>query len=305
MKSYLLLQFRMLNRHMQEAGLQPWVGYPLFAIAFAGLSEYLFYKTSYAPYFYLLFALSIVSGKSEKSRNEFLKACFPTALYSRIRWVENVLISLPFIIFLAWKQEWIPIILLAALSSMLVITTRQIQMNFTIPTPFSKHPFEFAIGFRKTFYLQLFAYFLTAMAISVGNFNLGVFSMALLFLIFFSFYIEPENDFYVWIHKKRTAGFLLDKIKRALIQSSLFTLPVLLTLLVFMEGDWRTLLLFQGMGYIFLTAIILVKYASYPEKMYLPYIVLLGMSIYFPPLLLGLIPFLFFKSNQHLKEILG
>ncbi|MBK7030861.1 MAG: hypothetical protein IPH45_17360 [Bacteroidales bacterium] len=61
----------------------------------------------------------------------------------------------------------------------------------------------------------------------------------------------------------------------------------------------------RGMGYVFLITAILVKYASYPGKMYLPYLVLLGLSIYFPPLLFGLIPFLFFKSNQHLKEILG
>ncbi len=305
MKSYLTLQYRMLNRHLQEAGLQPWVGYPLFLLAFIGLSEYLFQKTSFAAYFFLLFALSIISGKSEKSRNDFLRSTFPSVHYYHLRLVENSLVAIPFILFLAWKQEWIPIFILLSLSTILVFTTHNSRWNFTIPTPFSKHPFEFAVGFRKTFLAWLFAYFLTIMAISVGNFNLGVFSLALLFLIFYSFYLEPENDFFVWIYKKSASGFLLDKIGRSLIQSSLPTLPAMFALLLFLEGDWQTMLLFQGMGYVFLITVILVKYASYPGKMYLPYLVLLGLSIYFPPLLFGLIPFLFFKSNQHLKEILG
>ncbi|MBK7030860.1 MAG: hypothetical protein IPH45_17355 [Bacteroidales bacterium] len=130
MKSYLTLQYRMLNRHLQEAGLQPWVGYPLFLLAFIGLSEYLFQKTSFAAYFFLLFALSIISDP------------FSPAIFIR---------NFSF-------------------------TTHNSRWNFTIPTPFSKHPFEFAVGFRKTFLAWLFAYFLTIMAISVGNFNLGVFS---------------------------------------------------------------------------------------------------------------------------------
>lgn len=305
MKSYLTLQFRLLNRHLQEAGLQPWVGYPLFILAFAGLSAYLFQKTPFAPYLYILIALSIISSRSEKNRNDFLKMCFHARNYYCTRLAENLLIAFPFTLYMGWEMEWIPVVLLLSLTGLMVFTAHSIQLNFTLPTPFSKHPFEFAAGFRKTIFLQFFACFLTIMAITSGNFNLGVFSLSLLFLVFYSFYIEPEADFYVWVYNKSTAGFLFAKISRALIQSSVLTLPVLITLLLLMEGNWKILLLIQGMGYLLLVAVILVKYASYPDRMYLPYLILLALSIYFPPLLLGLIPFLFIKSNQHLKELLG
>jgi hypothetical protein len=295
----------MLNRHLQDAGLQPWVGYPLFILTFAGLSAYLFQKTPFAPYLYLLIALSFISSRSEKNRNDFLKMCFNTRSYYLTRLAENLLIAFPFALYLSWEMEWIPVILLLSLSGIMVFTAHSIQLNFTLPTPFSKHPYEFATGFRKTILLQLFAFFLTIMAIAAGNFNLGVFSLALLFLVVFSFYTDPEPDFYVWVYNKSTAGFLFGKIGRALLQSSILTLPVLIILLLLMDGDWQILLLFQGMGYLLLFAVILVKYASYPDRMYLPYLILLGMGIYFPPLLLGLIPYLFIKSNQHLKELLG
>jgi len=87
------------------------------------------------------------------------------------------------------------------------------QLNYTIPTPFYKKPFEFIIGFRTAIGMIGFAYFLTIMGISVGNFNLGIFSLLVVFLTSFSFYAQPDSQFYVWIFSHSSATFLLDKIK--------------------------------------------------------------------------------------------
>ena len=54
-------------------------------------------------------------------------------------------------------------------------TVNEFQTNFnlTIPTPFSKKPFEFSTGFRRSFFMFPIAYILTFIAIRVDNFNLA------------------------------------------------------------------------------------------------------------------------------------
>jgi hypothetical protein len=71
------------------------------------------------------------------------------------------------------------------------------NVNVTVLTPFSKKPFEFTAGFRKTFYVFLIAYVLTYIQVSVGNFNLGVFSVLLIGITCFSYYSKVENDYFV------------------------------------------------------------------------------------------------------------
>jgi len=75
-----------------------------------------------------------------------------------------------------------------------------------------------------------FAYFLTIMGISVGNFNLGVFSLLVIFLTSFSFYTQPDSQFYVWIAAFPSAMNLPESI---LIVASVFFPPFLLFVLPF------------------------------------------------------------------------
>ena len=46
------------------------------------------------------------------------------------------------------------------------------SLNFSMPTPFSKNPFEFTTGFRRTLLIFPLAYALTVIAINVDNLNL-------------------------------------------------------------------------------------------------------------------------------------
>ena len=63
----------MLNRKMIDFGLPLLIGYTLLPFVFVLLSNYLFEKTEFANYAYVLFAISLISKLSEPKRNDFLK----------------------------------------------------------------------------------------------------------------------------------------------------------------------------------------------------------------------------------------
>ncbi len=76
MKEYFLLQYKMTNRKLSEAGLNPAIGYLLGVAGFILISEYAFQKTGFAKYVVLLIALSVLFKMSEINRTEFLKIVF-------------------------------------------------------------------------------------------------------------------------------------------------------------------------------------------------------------------------------------
>ena len=178
------------------------------------------------------------------------------------------------------------------------------SFNFTIPTPFSKKPFEFPVGFRKTFYIFPLAYFLTYQSILVGNFNLGAASMLLIAIVILTYYSKPENEFYVWAFNLSAKDFLINKIKTGLIYFTILSLPIIISLIIFFPNETTTLIVFLLLGYVYIITIILAKYSAYPNEMNLPEGMLIGMSLMFPPILLGIIPFFYSKSIKHLKPIL-
>jgi hypothetical protein len=207
--------------------------------------------------------------------------------------------------FLLVRQCWISagILTLGALLAVMVNLTR--NFNFTLPTPFYKTPFEFLLGFRKTFLLVFFAYFLTLMGILVDNFNLAVFSLLLVFLISLTFYSKPESRFYVWVYKVSARQFLFHKIRTALLHSSILALPVTISLLAVYKEFWWAILAVQVLGYLYLSCVMLAKYLNFPEEINLPQSIMLGIGLGIPPFLLWLIPFFYAKSLKKLKEVLA
>lgn len=304
MLDYFRLQYRMTNRHLTEFGLPPIVAYILSLALFIGLSLFLFYKTEYAEWIYLFIALISVSKLSETRRSDFLKTCFPKNSFFLIRLIENGIVLLPFIVFLIYHHSFIPTLLIVIIGIALALLKFKNTFNHSIPTPFYKRPFEFIVGFRNTFFLFAFAYILTIVAISVGNFNLGIFSLLLVFLLSSSYYSSPENEYYVWSYNLTSTQFILEKIKTAILFSSFLSIPIIVLLGVFHLDQIDILLIFLLLGYTFLITIILAKYSAYPNKINLPEAILIGVCAYFPPLLIGVIPFFYIKSIKHLNELL-
>ncbi len=304
MKQYFQLQFQLTNRRFKDAGITPALDWIAVFSAFPAGSMYLFQKTEFAQYIYLLFSLSVTIKLSEIKRNDFLKTAFKTSEYTAIRLLENLFVSAPFILFLLYKNLFIIALTLSFLTVLLSLNNFRTAINVTIPTPFYKKPFEFTVGFRKTFYLFPGAYLLALTSIYTDNFNLGIFALILVFLVCLSYYLKPENEFYVWSYTLNARKFLWDKIKTALMHSLPLIAPVVLILGVgFFHHIWP-LLLFVLIGYAFLLCIIAAKYSAYPDEMSLPQGILIAISLYFPPLLLLVIPYFFGQAMRKLKIFL-
>ena len=304
MKEYFKLQYRILNRKMNDVGLSPILGYLLTIIGFYGISIYLFSKTEFAEYFYGLISISFLPKLSEKKRNDFLKTAFSISNYSKLRIMENLIIVFPFLIFLLYQQSFLVTIILLFISPLMFILNFDNNFNFTIPTPFSKKPFEFPVGFRNTFFLFPFAYFLAYQSILADNFNLGIASMLLITVVVMSYYSKPENEYFIWSFNLTSKDFLIKKIMIGFLFFSFLILPVILSLIIFYPNETLTLLAFILLSYTYIITIILAKYSTYPNEINLPEGILLGISIIFPPLLLGIIPFFYTKSIKQLNLIL-
>lgn len=294
----------MTNRRFKDTGFRPLIAYLILTVGFVGLSIYLFRKTEFAQYVYMLFALTLIGKLSETGRTEFLKICFGDIKLKKIRVTENLICLLPFLIFLLYKQLFLSSLLLCILTIILVLVNFRTTINFTLWTPFSKRPFEFTTGFRNTFYLIFVAYTLTVIAISVNNFNLGVFAMLLVFATTLSYYTKPENEYYVWTYNVNAKTFLFSKIKTAIIFSTLLALPITIVLAIFYTENIGILSLFFLVGWAFLIGVILSKYSAYPDEMNITQGIFLALCIWFPPILVVLIPYLFKKSENSLSSLL-
>jgi hypothetical protein len=305
MNDYFELQFVLTNRKIKEAGLNPLLGYVLGLTAFVLLSEYIFQKTEFAKYLVILTCLSLQFKLSQENRTDFLLSTFGDNTKMKIRVIENFILCIPFVSILTYKNLFFEACILLLCSVILALLSFQSNFNLVIPTPFSKKPFEFSRGFRKTFFIFPIAYVLTFIAINVGNLNLGIFSMLLIFLTTLSYYSKPEKEYYVWVHAYTPRSFLKKKIIVATTFVTLLVVPILISLLIFYPIEFEMILLFFIIGLLFLWTIILAKYSAYPGEMNLPEGIVIAFSLYFPPLLLVIIPFFYTKSISNLKLILN
>lgn len=305
MKEYFGLQLIMTNRKIKEAGINPVLGYILGLIAFVLLSEFIFYKTEFAKYLVLLTCLSLQLKLSKSQRTDFLISTFGDKSKNTIRTLENLIVCIPFVSILLYKNLLVEACILFLCSIVLALLSFNSNLNFSIPTPFSKRPFEFSIGFRKTFFLFPIAYALTVIAIDVNNFNLGIFSMLLIFLTTLSYYTKPEDEYYVWIFADTPKSFLKKKISTATKYSILLTIPILLGLFTFYPVEYETILLFLLFGLLLLWTIILAKYSVFPGMINLPEAFIISLALFLPPLLLLIAPFFYKKSINNLRLILN
>ena len=285
----------------------PIVGYILAVLLiflFFGASIFLFHITGFAPYIYVLVSLYYTSKLSEIRRNDFLKIHFGNKRYRKVRILENLIIALPFIIFLIYKQQFYQTIFLVTITVLIAFFNMKTSYQVTIPTPFYKKPFEFTAGFRNTFFLFFIAYGLAIIAVTVDNFNLGVFSLMLIFLTVLVYYLKPENEYFVWSYSHTPKRFLFKKIGIAFLFTFYLCSPVLILLSIFYFENLGVLLLFSLLGYLYLIMLVLAKYSAYPNEMDLVQAIIITFCFTFPPFLIIAIPFFAGKSVNKLKVFL-
>lgn len=304
MKFYFQIQYKRHYRKIAEMGIHPFLGLAIIAFVFVVGAIFLAQKTEYAPYIIGFFGLAMISSLNEKKRSDFLNLCYSKTRYYKIRLIENLVIISPFSIFLIFNQEYIIAASIILIAESMVFIPFQNKWSVNIPSPFSRYPFEFTMGFRKVFLIYPIVYFLVYKSIEVGNFNLGIFAIGIIIFTQLSYYFKPEHKYFVWIFSKNPQGFLWKKTKESLCYSSLTLLPILILLGVWFPEQYLILIGILFMNTLFMWTIILAKYSAFPNEISLPQMVLFGLSIWFPPILIIAIIYFYKQSLKNLKPLL-
>jgi hypothetical protein len=174
-----------------------------------------------------------------------------------------------------------------------------------VPTPFKRLPYEFIVGFRKTYGLVLLAGFLLAKGVQVNNFNLAIGSLGLLFIVSLTYYSKPEPLQFVWLFKQNAAGFLRSKVWSGLGCLTLLTASFVLVLFACFPNQWKGIVLLLSIGYPFFISVVLAKYVAYPGTISLPQAILYARCFTFPPFLIILIVFFYNRAKRNLIPLLG
>lgn len=304
MKYYFKLQSTRLIRWSKNMGLNPYLGLILGLLIFLVFSKVLYYKTEYANWIYSAIIISLIFNLSDVKRNSLLINSFESKKYYLIRIIENSLIALPFHIYLLFEKEFLVAFLFIPIVIVFAFINSNQQWSKTTPTPFKKLPFEFIIGFRKTFWLIAIAYFLIFKAIQVENYNLGLAGLGLIFLTSMSYYQKPEAEYFVWIHTDRTKLFLKLKFLVALICVSILSGIPLIAMIVYFSSNWLTTVMVYLVACIFLGSMIVAKYSAYPYEMNIPQAIFYALSLLFPPMLPVAIGIFYSQSKKRLEPIL-
>ena len=303
MKAYLKLQFALLNRQIRDLGMNPVVGYVLMAALFVGVCELMFVRVpKYAPYIIMLFCLTLQNVLSKKERSDFLHIVYGGRMKRKIRIVENLIVGIPIFVILLIHNQYI-ITVMTLIMSVLAAFVETNSKSFVMPTPFSKNPFEFSVGFRQTFFFFPLIYGLTIISVIVDNLNLGLASVFMLCLLVAVFYLNPENEYFVWIYAKSPAKFLMHKALTIVKNTSLLALPMIVLMAVFFTPDVWQALLILAVGELFITTIMLAKYSVFPNQIGILEMIFVAL-LFVPPFFLLVIPYFYFNSIKQLNNYL-
>lgn len=260
---YFKLQFNIINRKLIDFGLSLFLGYPLIIFFFFFISSYLFTNIEQAQYLYSFIPLFYSLKLSDKERNTFLKHTYSKKKYFLIRILENSVVSLPFCIFLIFKGYFIESSLTLFFSILIILVETKKTKSIVLPTPFSKQPFEFCIGFRKTFLAYPILIAISLLSIKANNLNLGIASICGNILLAATFYLKPENPYFVWIYNQKPNTFLNNKLIRGFKNAIILSLPNLILICFYFNQNLNEIGLFYFLGLFFFCTIILMKYAYF------------------------------------------
>ncbi len=306
LKFYLMLQARRLHRMVVGMGGYPILNYLVTVSIFLVISFTMFFNIKQFSLIYPFIALWVVSLLSNPEQHDFLKLTYSRKDYYRIRIMENTAIAFPFVYFLCCSGKVLEGLILIILSALMVLFNPNVRWRRAIPTPFGKYPYEFITGFRVMFIFFLLAYFLTYISLRYANIGIGIFAIIGVSFVCTSFYIKVEDEFYVWIFSSNARKFMLDKLRIAAYSFLFLCLPILIALIISNPGRVLLIMAFQIFGLCYVIAGVLCKYSSFPGEIQTREgLLLFPFSLFCPPLLLFVIPYLYKKSVKSLEGILG
>lgn len=289
---------------IRDLGVNPYVGLMSGAVLFIFMSFIFFKKVTYPEYIYPSLALLYVIPLGNISRNEFLKITFLERYYFMIRMLENLICILPFCIFLVIQKQYLISTLTGVAAILLSFLNKVSRPDFVIPSPFSRNPYEFTTGFRRTYILLIGIFILTGIAIYYRNFNLGIFALLMQFLVCCSFYSVNDPIFFVWIHAQTPEQFLRNKIKNGLVYCLCLSLIIATALFIVWPAMGIWIFVVSLIGFLYLIVVILSIFANYPAPSTVSQKIQVAVSMLCPPLLPFVIPNLYYQALRRLNVYL-
>lgn len=301
---YLILQFKLLNRNIRDFGMHPLLAYVLIFGLIAELGTLIFQRLpNYAPYIIIGICISIQMRLSQKQRSDFLQIVYGNKTKHLLRITENLIISIPFVVLLLIENQYIAAVALPIASAILAFIDLN-SKSIVLPTPFSKSPYEFTVGFRKSFLFILMVYGLSVISVCVNNLNLGLFSLFVLCIICATYYGKVENEYYVWIFTESPNKYLTHKILTAIKNTFLMAFPMMALLTAFFPENWWIVLLVTVIGMILVITFLLAAYSTYPPGEIGILELIFILAVFIPPFVLVVIPYFYVRSINRLKNTL-
>ncbi|WP_271784085.1 hypothetical protein [Aquimarina algiphila] len=304
MKLYFILLFKRLNRHLKDFGIEPLIAYLIIPGLFYLGSTSFFDKVMYPNYFYMLIGIVTVFIIRYPKHDELIKQHFLLTDFKSIVVINHILLAIPFILFLVFRMYYEEALIVFGMTIFISFIKKPGKFNLTLPTPFFRWPFEFVIGFRKTFWMFLLSYGIAIISINVNNFNLGIFSILSIFFICSMYYSKPDPQFYIWIHDMNPQGFLKHKISIASKYSIVLTFPIFLILSISYIDQMHIALIFSFLGLLYMIMYIVIKYAFLRDGVGMFQGIIGVLCILFPPAMLIVIPYFYFKAQRNLNSLL-
>ena len=313
-KHYFGWQFKLASRSIRNFGLPPAIGYILLALIIVALPLWLLPSKPSLPWIYAVVGAFATSFGRAEGRDDFLKNCYSKREFLLIRTMENLLLALPFSLVLLIHKQFLLALALFSLAFLLGITSynnhRKLHLP-ALPTPFSKRPFEFALGFRVSFLIFMLLYYVVAMAIVHDNFNLGIVAVYAVFIVCLCFYQQMEPEYYVWIYEASPKRFLFQKLRTAFVYTSTLVVLPLIALSVWFPSYIGFLLVAVLAGFMNLAIVILLKYKEFPKPFHIGDGLLIAACLICPiiPIPFGFLPIpllfiLYEKAQKNLNNYL-
>lgn len=304
-KSHFNLQRIRFERASIEFGVSPLISCILGFIVFVGLSIALLMRGNQEQWLYILLPIIIIYLLSDTDRIKFYKQTYSKKTFLQVRFFENMLVSIPFIICLISFKAIIPAVVLFLILSTSIFINPNVTSLIALPTPYYKYPFEFTAGFRLSWPILIIHYIIYINAVAVSNSYLGTFTLISTALCSTLYYQFQEASFFIWIYNLDSKNFIFYKLKIALSYTLLTCLPLLITSIIVWPymTHWILLLLFFAL--LFISSIITAKYVMYPNIFNLPLALLLSIGFVIPPLLLFIYPYLYRRASRNLNSILS
>jgi hypothetical protein len=280
-----------------------WLAAILLLVLFAGGSYFLAQRTPLAGWGILIALFIVLLPLTSKERYDHLRLIFKSKEVFKVRLIENALLSLPFMISLVWV-DW-----MAAVGAIIVVFGLTVKplgrlIPYSIPTPFNRIPVAFPSGFRRLLIVHLLSWVICVFAITIDNYNMGLFSIILNWLLIYAYYGKIEPLEYVWMNSSTPKNLIVNRMREGLLGALMLILPFVICFIILDPSQWYLPVAILFLGVLNLWNVILSMLGDFPEETTIPNGIIVALSLMLPPLLLVSLFYFYAKAKNNLKTIL-